>query len=299
MSQFERKDLYFQSNGTRCSAWLYLPNAIEKPPIVIIAHGFAAERSFRLPVFAERFAERGMASFVFDYRNFGDSEGEPRNLVDHTRHLQDWAAAIACVRTIPEVDDTRIALWGSSFSGGHVIVTAAKDPNIAAVVSQVPFVDGLASAMSLGPRFSMRATIEGMKDLIPMFAGFPSHYIPVIGKPGTFAVMNTSDAFDGYMAIVSPGSTWQNQCPARILLKVTLYRPTCYAKKVKCPVLIVCAERDSLVPLEAVKKMALKIKLGELFSLPVGHFDVYTGKSFETVVEVEGNFLEKHLGLRR
>jgi pimeloyl-ACP methyl ester carboxylesterase len=101
------------------------------------------------------------------------------------------------------------------------------------------------------------------------------------------------------MAIVSPGSTWQNQCPARILLKVTLYRPTCYAKKVKCPVLIVCAERDSLVPLEAVKKMALKIKLGELFSLPVGHFDVYTGKSFETVVEVEGNFLEKHLGLRR
>jgi fermentation-respiration switch protein FrsA (DUF1100 family) len=297
MSLYERKDLYFQSGGERCAAWLYMPGGVRKPPVVVMAHGFAAERSFRLPAFAECFAEKGMASLVFDYRNFGDSTGEPRNLVDPTRHLQDWAAAITHVRTLAEVDGNRVALWGSSFSGGHVIVAAARDQRIAAVVSQVPFVDGLASVRVVGPKFALRATMEGMMDLIPMITGSTPYYVPVIGKPDTFAVMNTPDAYDGYMAIVPSGSSWKNQCPARILLKVSMYRPTRYAKKVSCPLLVVRAEKDMLMPSEAVGKMVEQTKLGELFSLPLGHFDVYAGKSFETVAEAEAHFLAKHLGI--
>jgi hypothetical protein len=109
--------------------------------------------------------------------------------------------------------------------------------------------------------------------------------------------MNTPDAYDGFMAIVPSGSAWKNQCPARVLLKVTMYRPTRYAKKVSCPVLVVRAEKDALNPSEAVGKMVERIKLGELFSLPLRHFDVYVGKHFEAVVEAEANFLAKHLGI--
>jgi len=138
----KRIDADFVSKGLKCAAWLYLPEGAARPPVVVMAHGFAAERSFGLPAFAERFAEKGLAVLLFDYRNFGDSEGEPRNLVSPKRHLEDWRAAIAHARSLEAVDGTRLGLWGTSFSGGHVLVSAARDKGVRAVVAQVPFVDG-------------------------------------------------------------------------------------------------------------------------------------------------------------
>ena len=135
----------FISRGVRCDGDLYLPQGAVNPPVVIMAHGMAAQKSFRLPAYAERFVEKNMAAFLFDYRTFGKSNGEPRHLVDPARHVQDWQAAIAHVRKLTNVDGTRIALWGSSFAGGHVITCAAADHDIRAVVSQVPFVSGWSS----------------------------------------------------------------------------------------------------------------------------------------------------------
>ena len=133
---YVREDHHFKSGGKRCAAWLYLPHGKEKPPLVVMAHGFGAQRDFGLPPFAERFAQRGMAVFLFDYRGFGASEGEPRNLVNPWRHLRDWKAAVAYVRKLAQVDGGRVALWGSSYSGGHVMVTAARDGGIAAICAQ-------------------------------------------------------------------------------------------------------------------------------------------------------------------
>ena len=112
-----------------------------------MAHGFAGQKDFGLQPYAEHFAAKGMAVFLFDYRNFGGSEGEPRNLVNPWRHLADWKAALSHVRTLNSVDGSRIALWGTSFSGGHVMVTAARQVGIKAVVAQVPFVDGMATTL--------------------------------------------------------------------------------------------------------------------------------------------------------
>lgn len=118
---FTREDLDFESGGVRCSAWLYRPAGIARPPVVVMAHGFGAERSFGLPAFAERFASRGLAVFVFDYRGFGASEGEPRYLINPWRHIRDWRAALSHVRSLPGLDADRLGIWGSSYSGGHVI----------------------------------------------------------------------------------------------------------------------------------------------------------------------------------
>ncbi len=225
-----RKDINFYSKGTRCAAWLYLPDGVKKPPVVIMGHGFAAERTFGLPAFAERFVKRGLAAFVFDYRNFGASDGEPRNLVAYRRHIADWRSAIAFVRGMNEVDGSRIALWGSSFSGGHVLVVAAGDRDIRAVVSQVPFVDGLASAGTLGVGFVLKATAAGLRDLFHAATFRSPYYIPAVGNPDTFAVMNTPEAMQGFLAILPKDSTWKNECPARIMLTVTMYRPIRYAK---------------------------------------------------------------------
>jgi len=142
-----RADSDFTSGGTRCSGWLYLPEAATpRPPVVVMAHGFGAERTFRLPAFAERFVARGLAVFLFDYRGFGASDGAPRQWVSPRRHLEDWLAAVEHVKGLASVDPGRLALWGTSFGGGHVLVVAARTPGITAVVAQVPLLDGLAVA---------------------------------------------------------------------------------------------------------------------------------------------------------
>jgi dienelactone hydrolase len=291
----ERIDSDFKSNGAKCTGWLYRPEGESKPPVVVMAHGFAAQRDFGLQPFAERFAGAGMAAFLFDYRNFGDSEGEPRNLVSPRRHLQDWQAAICHVRGLPGVDATRLALWGSSYSGGHVLVTAARVRGISAVVSQVPFVGGLATATMFSPGFVLEALAKGVIDLGRAATSRPPYYVPVVGAPGTFAMMNTPESLPGYSSLIPDGSDWMNWVPARAALTMTVYSPASHAGSVTCPVLIVCAENDSLIPSWAVRKTAEKIGRSRLVSLPIGHFDVYKGAAFEFAVDEEVDFLREKL----
>lgn len=287
-------DTDFLSKGTRCAGTLYLPDA-EKPPVVVMAHGFAAERSFRLPAFAERFAAKGIAAYLFDYRNFGDSDGEPRNLVSPRRHIQDFHAAISHVRGLSEVDSSKLAIYGSSYGGGHVLVIAAKDPGVSAVISQVPFVNGIAYLLQHAPKYSIQGTYHGTRDIINMALFRPPHLVPVIGDPGKFACMNTPEAKPGYEAIISDGSKWRNEVPARAGITMAFYWPDLYASKINCPVLMIGGETDTVVPYKAAARAAGKIKSARLVSLPVGHFEAYTGDMFEKVVEIEGEFLREIL----
>ena len=295
LNSFTKIDSVFSSRGAGCHGSLYMPSHGSRPPVVIMAHGFAAERAFRLPAYAERFVSHGMAVYLFDYRNFGDSEGEPRNWVSPFRHLQDWQAAVDHVRSLGEINPDRLALWGTSFSGGHVIVRAARDPGISAIVAQVPFVDGRTTSQTLGITYLARAVLAGVYDLAKTAIFRSPHRVPVVGDADTFAVMNRPDSKAGYLSLVPEGSSWENACPARVFLSTSFYRPGRLAPRVKCPALILIAEKDSLIPARVVEKVASRMPRSETIRLPVGHFDVYCGEDFEKVVEIEARFLKKHL----
>lgn len=295
---FDRTDSDFASGGTKCAGWLYLPKGIASPPVVVMAHGFAAEKAFRLPAFAERFAAEGMAVFLFDYRCFGGSDGQPRNLVNPYRHIEDWKAAVAHVRTLPGVGHTRMALWGVSFSGGHVMVAASRDPGISAIVSQVPFVDSIPVLRGMGLRQVIRGSVAASRDLLRMITFRGPHCVPVVGDPGTTACLTAPGFRPGYLSIIPEGCAWKNECPARIGFTMPAYRPTAAAGKVKCPALIVMGEKDSLIPPASVEKAASKMARAELVRLPVGHFEPYDGGWFEKTVDLETRFLKKHLQAR-
>jgi dienelactone hydrolase len=160
-----RLDVDFDSAGVTCRAWLYLPNATTPAPIIVMAHGFGGIREMRLDAFAERFRAAGYACLVFDYRHFGASDGEPRQLLDVQRQLADWAAAIAFARTRHDIDADRIVLWGSSFSGGHVLSAAARDSDIAAVISQCPFTDGVVSVLAIDRPNALRVGMRAVADV--------------------------------------------------------------------------------------------------------------------------------------
>jgi dienelactone hydrolase len=291
----KRVDSDFTSKNTRCAGWLYLPDGKEKPPVVVMAHGFAAQRNFGLEPYAEYFCEKGMAVFVFDYRNFGDSEGSPRNLVNPWRHINDWKAAISHVRTIGGIDAGRLALWGTSFSGGHVMVISAKVGGVRAVVAQVPFVDGISTTLQFPISYQIEGMYHGLRDVFNLILGKAPHEVPAVGEPGTFAMMNTPDAMEGYYALVPANSPMKNAVPARIGLMVPAYRPIMYAGKIRCPVLLMYAKNDYLIPAKSVEKMGARIPSAEVVGLPVKHFEVYTGELFKQVVQKQADFLLRHL----
>ena len=190
-----------------------------------MAHGFSAVRGQRLDAYAERFCAAGIGVLVFDYRHFGDSDGAPRQLLSIRRQLQDWRAAIAFARTLPDVDPERIALFGSSLSGGHVLTMAARDPAIAAVVAQVPTCDGLRNLPPLGLAHLTRLTLAGCYDALRSLAGLSPYYIRAAGEPGSLAAMATHEALPWFTEVTPANTTWVNQVAARIALTYGTYRP--------------------------------------------------------------------------
>lgn len=293
-----RTDLTFTSHGTECAAWLYRPDddgSADRLPIVVMAHGFSATRELRLDAYAERFVAAGLGVLLFDYRHFGASGGEPRQLLDIGKQLDDWRAAIAESRNIDWVDPNRVALFGSSYSGGHVVTLAAEDRRIAAIVAQCPFSDGLATLRAVGPKHAASLTVHALRDQVNAVLGKPPHYLPAVADPGSPGVMTTHDAKPGMTALVPDDTVWENRVTARIGLRVPLYRPGTKAKHVQCPALWCITDQDTLCPADNTAKWAAQAPRGEVKRYPIGHFDIYVGDSFERAVTDQIEFLRRHL----
>ena len=289
-----RSDVAFDSHGALCRAWHYTPGDTSGArPCVVMAHGFGATRDASLEPYALRFAAAGMHVLLFDYRHFGASEGEPRQLLDIARQLEDWRAAVAFARSRPELDAARVALWGTSFSGGHVLRIAAEDSRVAAVVSQVPFCDGRAGAASL--RALLPLLGRALLDAAGARLGRAPVEIPVVGKPGAAAVLTTPDSEPGYLALVPPGSPWRNAVAARVLLRVPRYRPGLDAARIGCPLLVCVAELDAVTPPAPALDAAARAPRGTAKLYPCRHFEVYRGPHFERAVADQVAFLTEQL----
>ena len=290
-----RLEVRFPSGKQACAAWLYLPAGKRPAPVVVLGHGLGAIRQMRLDAYAERFRAAGYACLVFDYRHFGDSDGEPRQLLDIERQLQDWAAAIAYARSRPELDPERVALWGSSFGGGHVLVTAARDRKVAAVISQCPFTDGFASARAMGLVAFVKVGLRAIADMICSALRRRPIMLTIAGRPGSTALLTAPDALPGYLALVPAGVQFRNEVAARIGFHGLWRRPGRSASGITCPVLFCVCERDSLAPAEATLRHARKAPRGEIALYPLGHFDIYLGNGFERVVADQIAFLTRHV----
>ena len=190
-----------------------------------------------LDAFAERFRESGYACLVFDYRHFGASTGEPRQLLDIKQELADWHAALAYVRSLDAVDGSRVALFGSSFGGGLVIDVAAADGNVSAVISQCPFTDGLASARAGGAVSTAKVTAIAIRDLASAALRRQPVMAALAGPPGSAALMTAPDCESGYLALTSVAPTFRNEVCARFALAIARYFPGRRAADVNCPIL--------------------------------------------------------------
>ncbi len=283
----ERHDLTFEANHDPCAAWFYpAPGERSTAPAVVMAHGLSGTRRDRLGAFAERFAAAGFAALVFDHRGFGDSGGEP-DVFDPARQLEDWRAAIAFARSLPEVDPERVATFGSSMGGGNALAAAAEDPRIAAAISQVPFLDIVTQAHRSSPRVSART----------LAAAVQGRYLPAVGQPDEPALINAPGGEEGWRRVVSIGedSRWRNRVSSRWLLGRP-FRPGRHAAKLHCPWLVCVGEADRVAKPGPAIAAARRAPRGELRTYPgVDHFDVYDGPAHEALVADQLDFLGRWL----
>ncbi|CAM3905273.1 alpha/beta hydrolase [Smaragdicoccus niigatensis] len=298
----EKRELTFTSSGTRCAAWhLTAANADfageHGVPCVVMAHGFGGSRDTGLLPYAEGFAAAGLDVFVFDYRGFGSSEGTPRQRVSYRRQRADYHAAIAAARQIDGVDPERIVVWGTSYSGGHIVPVAVADRRIAALLSLTPAMDGLAALGAIVKRHPRKLGPligHGLRDAARVLLHREPHRIPIVGKPGSTAVISSSGALEGYLALAGP--TWRNEVCARAILEVAANRPGRLAHRLRTPLLVQYGEHDAVAPASAAKRAAAKAgRYAEVRAYPVDHFDVYQGSWQHRALTDQIEFLSRHL----
>ncbi|HEX6388441.1 MAG TPA: alpha/beta fold hydrolase [Solirubrobacteraceae bacterium] len=280
------------SGGEQLAGYLYRPEGEGDAPCVVMAHGFSATRDDGLPPYAEAFQAAGLAVVLFDYRHLGASSGEPRQLIDVRKQHDDYRAAVAFARALDGVDPDRIALWGTSFSGGHVVSVAASDPRIAAVVAQCPFTDGIPVLLNVPPRNILRGTLTGLRDQVGALAGRKPVLMPAVNPPGGFAAMTAPEAAPGFAGLVGDGSLWRNAFAARQMLTLPLYRPVAKVGRLQMPLLVcVCDGDETTLPKPAVK-LGERAPRGEIKHYPHGHFDIYHD---EAARQDQVEFLTRHL----
>lgn len=293
------REVSFAVRGVTLRGRLFLPpDATGPAPCVVMAHGTGGVVAMGLARYARRFQAAGLVVLAFDYRHWGESDGQPRHLLWIPNQLADWAAALAYARSLQEVDPGRIALWGTSLSGGHVITIAARDGRVACAIAQCPATDGRATAealrhsLGLGP--VLRLVPHAQRDLVRSWLGLSPHMIPVVGRHGTLAMIAMDQAYQDFSRMAPSG--YLNQACARILVRGDKYRPVKYASQVRCPTLLQICEHDEFTPAAAARKTASGLGgLAEVKRYPINHFDIYSGRHFQTSLADQVEFLTRHL----
>ncbi|WP_346109808.1 alpha/beta hydrolase [Nonomuraea maheshkhaliensis] len=299
----ERSEVSFDSSGVNCAADLYLPAEAATGPVpcVVMGHGGSGTKRLGLPAYAAKFAGGGIAALVFDYRGFGASDGEPRQVIDVAAQRDDYRAAIACARGLPQIDPQRVAIWGTSLSGGHVLAVAASDPAVAAVVSQVPMIDGMHRGRTLRQRLNWQVTartlgftLAALRDLRRARRGEPPLYVPVVAPPGQVAVFTEPDAEATFEALGGEACGWRNRLAPRFVFALPAYvRGT--AERLAMPLLMIVADHDLQASPRFAAAIASRAPYADIRHHPLGHFDVYTGRPFEEISDLQLAFLRTHL----
>ena len=298
-----REDVEFAGEGgITLRGWFYKAEGATDPaPAIVMTHGMSGVKEMHLDDYAQCFAEAGLNVVVYDHRNFGDSDGSPRQENDPVLQHRDIRNAITYAITRPEVDPSRIGVWGTSFAGGHALVVAAIDKRVKAVVSQVPFISGSRQlSRAVRPDFlpHVREQFEG--DRLNRFAGGePAMLDAVTPDPTQPAMMPSIDSYEWFTKTAADRApNWKNEMTARSLEMATEYEPGSYISRISpTPLLMIVAAEDAVAPYQfALDAYEQAREPKQILITPGGHFDNYSGPGFDTCAAAARDHFVKHLG---
>ncbi len=289
----ERRVSYY-SQGSKISAVLYLPDGAPaggRRPGIVLCHGFTGIKELILPEYARAFAAAGYTALAFDYRGFGESEGERGRLIPYEQ-VMDIRNSITFMETLEEVDPERIGLWGTSYGAANVIYTAGIDQRARCVVAQVGFGDG-GRAMSRRPAQEVAPVLEMIRN--------ERHQRVLTGKStmvDPLLILNDPDSVAFFTQAAKEFPQLKIQIPLETVEATLEYRPEDVVHRIAPrALLLMAAEFD--VPTPPDEFRSLYAKAGEPKKLVVfegiRHYDIYQGEPWERSVQEALDWYGQHL----
>jgi len=313
------RSLWLDAPGARLHAWLISPPLAPPWPLVVMAHGWAAVKEMNLDYFAAAICDAGMAALVFDHRGFGASEG-PRGDINPEQQIADYQFGLTAGQSIDGVDRDRIGIWGTSFSGGHVLCVAERDPRVRAAVAQVPTIsgsvvtlrrrgaDGLAALERDWAREHV-AVADGRSPTYVAAADVGGHDVPGSSAPDTFdavpveqlppaptGLYTDEERWRFYVELPEPRRrTWRNRITLLSLERYAGYEPGRALAALRTPLLVILADADTITPTDLIRD-AVRSRRNHVQALevPGGHYAVYAAHR-DRVARAAAAFLREHL----
>jgi uncharacterized protein len=295
-----RTDVEFDAGGTTLRGWFFKPDmAGTQFPAVVMAHGFSALKEMDLDRYAGAFAAAGVAVLVYDNRNLGASDGQPRFEIDPVAQMRDYSHAVTYARSRAEIDPERIGAWGTSYTGGLVVIAAALDKRIKCVVSQVPFISGYETMLQVMP-------IEARSQFFDML--YRERQSIAAGQPPSTATICTDDPTKSPLA---PGRrtflyfesharkkslNWQNKVTVRSLELRLEYEVSPYIDRVSpTPLLMIVADNDTITPTDiSLRAFERALQPKKLVIVRGDHYAPYL-EAFDQSCEAAREWLVLHL----
>jgi len=295
----KRADVEFDGvGGVKLRGWQFSPAGSGPYPAITMAHGFAGLKEHRLEAYAQELAASGFVVLVHDHRNFGASDGTPRNDIDPWQQIADWRRAISFLERQALVNPQKIGLWGSSYAGGHALVLGATDRRLRCIVAQVPTISGFEQSRRRVPPDKVAALEESFaEDERAQFRGEPPRVQLVVSSdPNVPAAYRTQEAHDFYF-LPAANATWENSVTLQSSRVARMYEPGAWVSRVSpTPLLMVIAKHDTITltdtAFDAYEK-ALHPK--RLVMIEGGHFDPYVSQ-FKQSSSAALEWFREHLG---
>ena len=294
-----REDIEFNAEGTVLRGWHYVPDKGRGPfPTIVMAHGSAALKEQYLDRYAEVFAAAGLASIVYDHRNFGASDGDVRQEIDPILQMRDYRHAITFAMTLSTVDPDKIGAWGTSLSGGHVLMLAALDRRVKCVVAQVPTISGGAGSLRRTRADQMAASRARFdEDRKNRFSGKSPGTMPLVAEdPMTACFNGGADAWAFFQESLKVAPARKNEVTLRSAEMLREYEPGSYIERISpTPLLMIVGNRDVLTATDlALQAYNRALEPKKLVLFEGGHYDPYVNL-FSTSSSAARDWFVTHL----
>jgi dienelactone hydrolase len=300
-----KRDVTFKSEGVDCAGWYFEPDGPGPFPAVAMAHGMGAVKEMYIEPFAQAFAAAGIAVLLFDYRYYGASGGEPRSKISPRDQIEDYRNALTWLSLQPEVDENRLGVWGTSFSGGHVLWLGACDVRVKAVVSQVGAMDLYRNARMVMPEeaFNASRAMSAMDRKRRYTEGDTPFYIANASPPGGPPAMQVDqETYDWLLKAQSTvAPSWRNEVTLCSIERIVEHAAALHVDRIApTPLLMILATEDKWTPPELIRETFARA--GEpkrLLEIEGGHYVVYEGEGQQRAAAAATDWFTTHLGARR
>jgi uncharacterized protein len=284
-------DVAFHSEGRTLRGWLEVPDGDGPFPAVVMSSGFAGvKEGFLGNPFHRVVAEAGIVVLLYDHANTGESDGLPRQELDPIIQQRGYRDAITFLALRPEVDADRIGIWGTSYSGGHVLAVAAHDRRVKAVVSQAMTISGHRNLLRRHTPDAYELMREGWADeRLRVARG---------AEPTIVAAFLENSESTRYQAArpIEEKANWRNAVTVRTWELYDEYEPAAFVERIApTPLLVIVPLDDTMTPAEDA--LATYERCGEpkaLVTVPGTHYAVY-GEQYERVSTAARDWFVEHL----